>query len=305
MQSAAKINKTVRRSDIFVAAFALLTVFFFSYKALAVVQVSASHQGDASHFEFTGENQWDYDVKKIEDKQKQLVQITVPSLDQASLNKIKNYSSPLLKVVNVNPQGADGKTVLTLQLSNKQIEPFDYLTEKPSRLIIDFYLKKQTVEEKKSNKNKKQIVNNDSSEDNADEELVVEEKEPGAQLAKVSDKLSEQSLGLAKRRPAEADTLKIGSQGPLAQITTNPNSDTKSGSGAQGEWGKVIPNFYDAGDSNYERFSIKDYEIKEKTQVAAKNNVYIEFPMLRMDLPYLQTLQIQQPIYEIASNDTQ
>lgn len=305
MQSAAKINKTVRRSDILMAAFALLTVFFFSYKALATVQVASSHQGDATHLEFTGENQWDYDVKKIEDKQKQLVQITVPALDQASLSKIKTYSSPLLKVVNVNTQGADGKTVLTLQLLNKQIEPFDYLTEKPSRLIVDFYLKKQTVEEKKSNKNKKQIANSNSAEDTADEELAVEEKEPGAQLAKVSDKLSEQSLGLTKRRPAEADTLKIGSQGPLAQITTNPNSAMKSGNGSQGEWAKVIPNFYDAGDSNYERFSIKDYEIKEKTQVAAKNNVYIEFPMLRMDLPYLETLQIQQPIYEIASNETE
>ncbi len=307
MQNATKINKSIRQSDIFITIFALLTVFLFSYNAFAVVQVSSSHQGDATHLEFTGENQWDYDVKKIEDKQKQLVQITIPALDQNSLNKIKSYSSPLLKVVSVNTQGTDGKTVLTLQLANKQIEPFDYLTEKPSRLIIDFYLKKQSANENKSNsqKNKKQNAKNEDSEEASDEEIAADEKDPGSQLAKVSDKLSEQSLGLAKRRPAEADTLKIGSQGPLAQITNYPSVDVKSKSGAQDDWGKVVPNFFDAGDSNYERFSIKDYEIKEKTQVAAKNNVYIDFPMLRMELPYLETLQVQQPIYEVASNDTE
>ncbi|MBC7370444.1 MAG: tetratricopeptide repeat protein, partial [Bdellovibrionaceae bacterium] len=54
---------------------------------------------------------------------------------------------------------------------------------------------------------------------------------------------------------------------------------------------------------NFERFAIKDYEIKEDEMIRSKENYYIQYPMIRAENHYWQKMKIAAPIYEIETKN--
>lgn len=247
----------------------------------AAVNATISNQGENVHLEFDGQNQWDYDVKKIEGKNKFAYQVTVPALSESSVKSLRAFASPLVKSVEVNTQGTDGKTVLTFQLSRGDIEPFDYLTEKPSKLIVDFF--KSGPAEKVAQETPEKP---DSTKGQSKENKKTDSK------TSVTQELPKK--GESQRNPATADVLVVNENGQkmsLNDVIQNPKGATASG-------------VFDGGDPDFSRFNIKDYEIKDESIISSKEKVYLEFPMLKIPSPYLSLLQSQKPIYEVSPNDS-
>ncbi|MGZ5278294.1 MAG: tetratricopeptide repeat protein [Pseudobdellovibrionaceae bacterium] len=256
------------------ATFLGIIVWLFSLTAQALVQAQISQQGDTVHLEFDGQNQWDYDLKRVDKKGKSFVEVTLPALTDASQSQLQKFTHPLVQSIQVNPNGPDGKVILTFQLASSSIEPFDYLTEKPSRLIIDFF-KGQTAQA--------------ASKEEAKAQAAAPPEKKAAVTPKVAALLAKET-----RAPASTDALVIGDQGQLISLNETlsaPKNPTGS--------------IFDGGDPNYDRFSIKDYEIKEDSIIGSSEKVYIDFPMLRLPSPYLEILQSRKPVYEIAPQDTE
>ncbi|MEZ0392576.1 MAG: tol-pal system YbgF family protein, partial [Pseudobdellovibrionaceae bacterium] len=249
-------------------------VLLLGANAKALVQALISQQGDTVHLEFEGQNQWDYDLQKIDQKGKTIVQLTLPKMDEKSSQQIQNFSHALIQKVDVNPDGPDGKVILSFQMNGQGIEPFDYLTEKPSRLIIDFYKGQGSSE--KPEKKKTAVA------------PKTEKVTPPPQA------LAEKSKKKVDRAPASPDVLVINEQG--RQVSLNDAlAGKKSPTGS----------IFDGGDPNFERFSIKDFEMREEAVIASRHKVYLDFPMLRMQSPYFELLQTRKPAYEIAPQDTE
>jgi len=250
-----------------------IIVWLFSLTAQALVQAQISQQGDTVHLEFDGQNQWDYDLKRVDKKGKSFVEVTLPALTEASQSQLQKFSHPLVQSIQVNPNGPDGKVILTFQLASAAVEPFDYLTEKPSRLIVDFF-KGQTAQA--------------ASKEEAQLKAAAQPEKKAAVAPKAAALPAKET-----RAPASTDALVIGDQGQLMSLNETlaaPKSPTGS--------------IFDGGDPNYDRFSIKDYEIKEDSIIGSTEKVYIDFPMLRLPSPYLEILQSRKPVYEIAPQDT-
>ncbi len=200
------------KSSLFIGTF----VVFFTTQAMALVQAQISQQGDTVHLEFDGQAQWDYEVKRVEKKGKPFVEITLPAINEENLATLKKFSHPLIQSIQADPNGPDGKVILSFQLANAGIEPFDYLTEKPSRLIVDFF------------KNQK--------------EQTQDKKIPSKKLdLPVKTKTSVQELpSKGSRAPASTDVLVINDQGQ--QVSLNDalaSSKARTGS------------IFDGGDPNY------------------------------------------------------
>jgi hypothetical protein len=202
-----------------------IIVWLFSLSAQALVQAQISQQGDTVHLEFDGQNQWDYDLKRVDKKGKSFVEITLPALTDASQSVLQKFSHPLVQSIQVNPNGPDGKVILTFQLVSNAIEPFDYLTEKPSRLIVDFF-KGQTAQA--------------ASKEEAPAKAAAPAKKAVTAPAKTADLPVKET-----RAPASTDALVIGNQGlplTLNETLAAPKSPTGS--------------IFDGGDPNYDRFGI-------------------------------------------------
>ena len=259
-------------------------VCFFSTHALAFVQAQISQQGDTVHLELSGQNQWNYDVKRGEKKGKPYVQVMVPPIADSDIAELKKFSHPLVQSVEVDNKGPDGNFILTFQLTAAGIEPFDYLTEKPSRLIVDFFKGQNAeatgkkVSETKAKAPAPAVPPKEAA------------KETGKPATTAAAALPEKG---AQRAPATADVLVINDKGQ--QISLNEAMENPK---------PAMGSIFDGGDPNYERFTVKDYEIKEDSIIGSREKVYLDFPMLKMPSPYMDVLQSRKPVYEIAPTET-
>lgn len=107
-------------------------------KNASPVTVQVSQESGTLHFEFSGRSQWDYNV----DKKDQVIEIEIGGLSPTEISRIKSFKSDLIKQV-TTAAGADGKTIFKFETVGSSIESFDYLTDQPSRLIIDIFKREE------------------------------------------------------------------------------------------------------------------------------------------------------------------
>lgn len=233
--------------------------------ANATAQLSFS--ADSVQLELSGEKNWKYNLSRKSANGTTQYIVEVPRLNPASVGKLEEFTSPLVKSVQVSANGTDGRHVLTLTVTG-EVEAFDYLTDQPSRLIVDFYrpepAKKPTAKAT-TNKNEK----------------------PKAAAKPVTELPAKQD---PNRSPAN-DVLVLNDQA-LAEVDVSqaPQQNKKSG-------------IFDGADPGFERFTMKDYDIKEDAIIASGENVYLNFPSLKVDSERLHGLLVRKPVYSITQKE--
>jgi tetratricopeptide (TPR) repeat protein len=238
----------------------------------SVVQADISHLGETAHLEFKGLKNWRYDLQK--DGSKKIV-LTMPPLDTASLTRLQGFSDELVRGVQVDKHGPDGTFVITFELAQSDVESFDYLTDEPSRLIVDFYRKTDA-----------DAKNTQSTSPKAEKKAT--KAKASARARKASGKQAAANGGGKDRRPAGDEFLSV---------------DAKAGKDGDQDLSLKF-GIFDGGDDNYDRFRIKDYEIREEAIISSRQNIYLPFPMLKMQVGQLGKLMEEQPEYVIHPKDT-
>ncbi|MNJ93220.1 tol-pal system protein YbgF [compost metagenome] len=226
-----------------------------------------NYQGDTVHLELMGRTNWTYDIKRIDKKGETIVEMTVDPLDESTVKALSSFKSEYVTAVGVDSKGPDGKYVVSFTLSGEEIDTFDYLTDQPSRLILDFYVNP-------SMKSKKDVK-------------AVAKKEEIKPLPPKVVKTESKAKTETARKPAATDALVVSQDG-----VNTASAEVRSG-------------IFDGGDPGYDRFSMKDYEIKEDAIIRAKENYYIPFPMLEIPVGYWEKLKISPTIYEVSSKPTE
>lgn len=248
-----------------------------------------SRVGDTAHVEFKGLKTWPYEVSRSDDK----VVLTIPAIDDASLAAITTYADPLVKGVEVNRNGPDGTYQITFKLAGRDIESFDYLTDEPSRLILDFYQKAEAPKSEKL----AEVAPAKKSADSPEVGSKVGGLKVPKKVARAAAKKD------PTRKPASDEILQVA--GPGATASGDPLEATEDNPAAE----KMTPTtlrygIFDGGDDNYDRFRVKDYEIREDAIVASRQNIYLPFPMLKMPISSLEELMADRPEYVIRPTDS-
>lgn len=208
------------------------------------------------HLEFLGSNEWDYDLERKEIEGKTLIELRVPSLAPQVQEQIKKIpKNDVVDSIFIEKVPGGSKDIVTINLHAKDAESFDYLTEKPSRLIVDIYLSRK--------KNTKQNLAKDSSKSVNQTSVLPTKKD--------------------ERKPAMDELTKVE---PIEEVRPVQTSVSMAG-------------IFDGGDPNFERFAIRDHEIKEEAIVRSQENLYIPFPMLITEGQHFELIKSQPPVYEI------
>lgn len=213
------------------------------------------------HLEFMGAVEWDYDLERKQLDERTVIELRIPGLKEQSGEQMKTLpKNEVVESMFLTKVPGGAKDILTINLKSNFVESFDYLTEKPSRLVVDLYLTKK-------------------------------------------------AQGLAQAKPAES---RKGSSAPLPvkQNQRKPAMDELTSQEAVTE--KVEPpptanlmaGIFDGGDPKFERFAVRDYEIKQEAIVRSRENLYIPFPMLNMEGQHFEQIKSQKPVYEIVAKNT-
>lgn len=249
-----------------------ILVLLFPAVLWAQVQGEISFASDTLHLEFSGQEQWVYELKPQKSGQ---VTISLPALSPKTKKDFESFKSPLIHSIRVDKGPDGGSLVLVKFTKDEDLEVFDYLTDQPSRLIVDFFPKEKKQEAPVSKVSQKKLKKD-----------TVASLPPKA-LPKKGNLQKEE----ASRKPANDIVLVPSSQSPLvASVPESPTTEQKG--------------IFDGGDPGFERFDIKDYEIKNEAIIASRENVYLDFPMLRMDQSLLSKIQASKPIYQIQPKST-
>jgi tetratricopeptide (TPR) repeat protein len=261
-------------------AMALGLVFGFLPFALAqsvpqAIQVEVSRIGDALHLEFLGAREWKYDMKRDGN----VVTLRLPALGKETLARIRSVKDPLVKGVEVNEAGVDGSTELVFSV-NPDTDFFDYLTDQPSRLVVDFFPMEPDAAKAAAA---------------AAKEPAKQGTKPKSEAGKPADqaRISSTKSDEGVREPANAEFMVVAKNElpPLspAELATL-RKDFSHG-------------IFDGGDPGFRRFTMKDFEIKDEAIVASRMNYYLPFPMLELGTPQLKTLLTAPPTYEIVPKE--
>ncbi len=241
----------------------------FAQQSKPVVAAEISRVADTAHLEFKGLKSWRYDVQK--DGAKKIV-LSVPPLDTPSVAKLQSFTDPLISSVKIDKNGPDGNYQITFNLAQSDVETFDYLTDDPSRLIVDFYRKAEPEAKKPQ------------TESAAADSKAAGKKKAGAASKKPA------KIGEYKDQP-KPDRAPAGDEFLAVDTPKEENVELKFG-------------IFDGGDENYDRFRIKDYEIREEAVISSRHNIYLPFPMLKLYSSQLDKLMELQPEYVIHAKDT-
>lgn len=255
----------------------------------ANMQTSLKVQGDTLNFEVTGQKNWDYDLKRVQDGKNVKVQLQVKGLDESSTRNLKAIHNPFVKDVKVIPKGLDGFTVIEFVLVNDAVDAFDYLTDQPSKLVVDFYKNDERI--KAQNSGDKANGNAYADEATLDKngnpiKKDGKVKKAGSNPGKVVQSTKHQS---PSRFPA-ADTLKIQEDNGILTFVEQ-DIDLKSG-------------LFDGGDEKFHRFKIKEIEIKKNAIIKGLANYYLRFPMLNHEMSFWTAMKEKPPQYEIQQTDS-
>lgn len=232
----------------------------------ADVAAAVSLEGDTFNFELSGQKNWDYDLKRVKVKGQTKVQLYVKSIDRSALDKIRNIDNPFVKSIQVVPNAIDNRWMVEFTLKGDQIETFDYLTDQPSKLIVDFY------------KSDKAIA--------ADDETPAPSSSDAKSVAPMPKVSKSKTVAQAKkstsvRKPADVDILRIDNPGGIETSVL-----TKSG-------------LFDAGDSQYSRFAMKESDYKDEAVIKSRSNYYLKFPILESDFTFWKKMQENPPQYQV------
>ncbi|MGZ6485075.1 MAG: tetratricopeptide repeat protein [Pseudobdellovibrio sp.] len=251
-------------------AFLILTVALLTLstkvQAAESVKAQVSYEGDTFNFELSGQKNWDYDVKRVVENNRTKVQLLVKSLDKSTLENFKNITNPFVESIKTVPNAIDNKWMVEFTLKNNNIETFDYLTDQPSKLILDFYA-------------------SENPQDTAPEKAQPKKSGAGGKRQQFVN-LDIDKDKKVERHPADVDYLQIKPDGGI-------ETSFLSHSG-----------LFDAGDSQFRRFNISESEYKDESVIRSRSNYYLKFPELETEFSFWKKMKENPPEYEIKPDDT-
>ncbi len=283
-----------------ILSFSLLLCFFSPAWAVETsVHASISRIGDAAHMELTGLSNWKYEIKKQTEAGKSVLVLETKPMDDKSMLALRTYSDELIEKMTVKPESIDDLTEVKIYLKQANLDSFDYLSEEPSRWVIDIFPKEQSkaAPVKKEQKKAKTAALPAKKKSITPDEAIIDESD------------LDQTRNFADDWPAKPENVHGSNVDyapvPNTKLNRKPSSDSlllnPDFEGAKDL--KVSNNLnqgaFDGGDPDFKRFSIQDYEIKENAVIASRANIYLHFPMLKLGTPELDQLAKAPPIYKI------
>lgn len=276
-KSSGKFDRTAFQPVVFLFLLCLL-----GQKSYAkTVSGEITRIGDATHLEFQGLDQWNYDLKRIDNR---TIEMTLPAFDDKTRVNLQTWQGHLVEKTSISEGATSGELKLIIKFTRDDVESFDYLTDDPSRLIVDFYV--QAPEPK-----------NETAQDSKESSKAAGDKS--------AKKAKPRRVKLSQDESAKKGYTKVSKdRKPAGDEFLKVDEDSSGRTRASDEREAVKGGAYDSGDPDFSRFMIRDYEIKEDSIIASRHNIYIRFPMLEMPTSRLTELVENPPEYVIKPKET-
>jgi|GEM_PF-2998604 len=265
----------MRALGLFTTFILLTTVAQAKAKTLLPSRVQIERVGDMVHFEFMGQDHWEYDLKK----EGKVLEITVPKIQESDIQNMLTHKDLLvhhIEITNENPN----KTTLNVHLTDSGVESFDYLTQDPSHLVVDLFVSEDKLVQKLKDLHTKRLKEGDAP-------VVAKAKPKKKTKRSIASSSKTKAQKKADRRPAFAEFL-FTSEDKNAPVPPAPEDDLGLGAPAH------LNGLFDFSQVKYE----SDNSLEAKV-IEAQGNIYLRFPIKILPNRHIAQLEKYKPKYKI------
>lgn len=247
----------------------LLTTILYFFSALhcqagSVDVAKMKSLADATHLEIAGLPEWRYEVKRQIAGGKSHVIVQFAGVESQDLSVLKSLKDKRVERVEIS-DGVNNSALVDFTLAESTVNMFDYQTEDPAHLVLDFY-KDEVVKAKTA------LVKQDIS-------SLVQKKKPSKKMLRSIASLENPDVTL--NQPA------LLSSSPALKNQKDLNSG-----------------IFDGGDKDLKRFKIESPELSETELIRSTQNIYVHFPELIVREPSLEKILKEKPDLEIPAANT-
>ncbi|MCC6137178.1 MAG: tetratricopeptide repeat protein [Bdellovibrionaceae bacterium] len=270
----------------------MVLVHVFAHAAADTIVVN--HINDVTHIEISGLGASDYQINK---KEKTVV-LKINQLGDEKLTTLKNYKDKHILGVDIQKSPALDQDIITLRLASGSIEMFDYLTDAPSSLSIDFYYDDEK-EAKLKSQNAKSGEEADQDEDGVAFDPTQPQKDNKKQK-KVAQKIEENDYKHVpiERQLASGEFIKAVQLNTQLLSDLDQNKKIKSNlSDKEDKSEKKIRRYYEA--QNPLEFDAEKIKFPIDILIEARDKVFLRFPLLLNESEYLKNIISRSVSYEI------
>jgi len=239
------------------------------------VHLKINRVGDMTHIEVSGQKQWDYKLTKVEGG----YSVLLPRISEQAIENLEGYSDLLVGSVTVDSRPGS-KTNVILHLNDSGIENFDYLTQDPSNLIVDFFAKDEKLVKKLRKKYAQQLAGVNTR-NIASVKPVAPKKAQVHKKKTVTKKID--------RRPAFAEFLFTAEDVEAKPLGEEKISDIQE------------ENFFDQ-QFDFSYINTNNDNSYSAKVIEAKGNIYLRFPILNLPNRHLKELEKYPPDYKIEES---
>ncbi len=256
-------------------AFVMSTsVFLFLEQSHASGETEINHLNEVTHLEMQDIAPADYVLKRAGEK----LELNVDALSEATKKKLTNYSDRFIKKIEIQKNTSLSKDIITFHLVDKDLEVFDYLTDAPSSLSLDFFAKE------------------DGKETDAEYEMAQR------LIKKENGKKSEKS---ARRDVASSEFIQTIGHVTIAGDTTEVKDQAKSEDEKHQKKKEVNAELLriirlakqDAGDLL--KFDTDKLNFSKDSLIEGKNKIYIKYPVLLNEHKYISEILQKNIQYDV------
>lgn len=224
---------------------------------------------EVTHLEIPGISAADYQISKKKDH----VEIQVSGLDPKSTESLKRYSDQYVKKITVSRNSSLSRDIIKIYTVDKNLQIFDYLTDAPSALSLDFYVEDET------------------------DKLAGEEKEDGPRDESLK---GDKKLPEPARAIASAEFIKQIQNVSLLTELEEIKKNSTPGAPAPKERDilKIIKLPLDP-------FDVESVKFSKNAIIENRGKIYIRFPSLLNEDEYLSQLLSQKIEYEFDNHGDQ
>lgn len=239
-----------------------------------------SHVNDVTHLEIAGIGANDYQV----DKKSNMVELKVNDLSKEKVEKLKNYRDKHVARIEVSQSKALDQSIVKIYLTTSAVDMFDYLTDSPPSLSIDFYFddEKQEKLQKATAKSLKTTAQ-------------YSKKAPKKEEQEADDEDNEEE-SLERKLASDEFIKQIEGASLLADLESgNHKNDKDSKKNKKNKKAKKIYDVRDTLDIDVQKIVFPLDIIIE-----AREMIFLKFPLLLNENKYLSSVLSRRVTYEIA-----
>jgi tetratricopeptide (TPR) repeat protein len=247
------------------------SVCLFSLLARADFSLGINQVNDVTHIEVPNIGPNEYQLNQKGDK----VELLVSGLNPKSAEKLTRYSDQHIKKITITKSNSLDKDIITVTLAGKKTQVFDYLTDSPSALSIDFYIDEKSPDSNDREDSKSSVRKTANNED-------------------APEKVAKASSSVADRKPSSDEFLqstpfieivKVGSDGRKA---VKPVRTRK-------EFLEEVKSILD--------FDLSRVLFKSDSIIESRGKIFIKFPVLINQNSQLTEIVKKKVYYEVADSD--